>query len=176
MKIAFLHNGANAFDRLMFKQLEERLSTHEVLAWMAADKAPSCDLEILIANSSVGREQIANQPKLALIQTASTGYETVDINAATEMGIFWHNAKVCPPIWVSYAPSSLTGNATSVAEFAILLILGASRQLGQVIESVHGATPYPPQMHAALNGKTVCIVGLGSIGRQIVDRLRPFGT
>lgn len=164
MKVAFLHSGSNQFNSLLLRELKQTLRAHEVLSWIAGEEAPSRDLDVLITNSSVGREQIASQSKLALIQTASTGYETVDIDAATEMGV-----------WVSYAPSNSTGNATSVAEFAILLLLGASRHLGQVIESVHGGPTYPPQIHPALNGKTVCIVGLGSIGRQIVDRLRPFG-
>ena len=164
MKVAFLYSGANQFNSLLLRELKQTLRAHEVLSWIAGEEAPSRDLDVLITNSSVGREQIASQSKLALIQTASTGYETVDIDAATEMGV-----------WVSYAPSNSTGNATSVAEFAILLLLGASRHLGQVIESVHGGPTYPPQIHPALNGKTVCIVGLGSIGRQIVDRLRPFG-
>jgi phosphoglycerate dehydrogenase-like enzyme len=164
MKIAFLHENENEFNTSLLRELRERLSSHEILSWIAGEPAPSNDLDILVANSSVRREQLLDQRKLALIQTATTGYETVDIDAATSMGI-----------WVSYAPSDTTGNATSVAEFAILLLLGAARQIGQVIESLHGGPAYPMRVHPALNGKTVCIVGLGSIGRQIVDRLRPFG-
>ena len=164
MKIDFLHENENEFNTLLLRELRERLSSHEILSWIAGEPAPSNDLDILVANSSVQREQLLDQPKLALIQTATTGYETVDIDAATSMGI-----------WVSYAPSDTTGNATSVAEFAILLILGAARQIGKVIESLHDGQAYPMRVHPALNGKTVCIVGLGSIGRQIVDRLRPFG-
>ena len=68
----------------------------------------------------------------------------------------------------------MTGNADSVAEFAVLLMLGASRHLQQVVrlrEDSAGSLGIPP----ALSGKTVCIVGLGNIGRLLVDRLRPFG-
>ena len=164
MKIAFLHENDNQFNLLLLREFRERLGSHEVLPWITGEEAPSNDLNILLANSSVGREQLANQPHVALIQTVTTGYETVDIQSATEVGI-----------WVSYAPSDETGNATSVAEFAILLLLGAARHIGQVIESVHDGPAYPLHIHSALNGKTVCIVGLGSIGKQIVDRLRPFG-
>ena len=164
MKIAFLHSDANELSVQLLREFKERLAAHELLSWAAGKEAPSRDLEVLLANSSVGPEQMADQRKLALIQTTSTGYETVDIDSATAMGI-----------WVSYAPSDVTGNATSVAEFAILLLLGASGHLGQVIESVHGGPAYPLHLHSALNGKTVCIVGLGGVGRQIVDRLRPFG-
>jgi phosphoglycerate dehydrogenase-like enzyme len=164
MKIAFLHNDENEFNVLLQRELRERLSSHEMLSWIVGEAAPANDLDIIIANTSVRREQLFDQPNLALIQTATTGYETVDIEAATSLGI-----------WVSYAPSDVTGNATSVAEFAILLILGAARHIGQVIESGHGGPAYPMHVSSTLNGKTVCIVGLGNIGQQIVDRLRPFG-
>ena len=164
MKTALLYKDKNEFNVLLLRELKERLSPHEVLSWFAGEEAPSNDLDILFANSSVGHEQLVSQSKLALIQTTTTGYETVDIETASAMGI-----------WVSYAPSDQTGNATSVAEFAVLLLLGAARHIGQVIESVHDGPAYPMRIHSALNGKTVCIVGLGSIGKQIVDRLRPFG-
>ena len=164
MKTALLYKDKTEFNVLLLRELKERLSPHEVLSWFAGEEAPSNDLDILFANSSVGHEQLVSQSKLALIQTTTTGYETVDIETASAMGI-----------WVSYAPSDQTGNATSVAEFAVLLLLGAARHIGQVIESVHDGPAYPMHIHSALNGKTVCIVGLGSIGKQIVDRLRPFG-
>jgi len=163
MKIAFLHSD-NDFNAEMLRELRSRLTRHEVLPWIAGKSAPAHDLEVLLSVGSVGREQLEDQPKLALIQTASTGYENVDIDAATELGI-----------WVSYAPSDLTGNATSVAEFAVLLLLGASRHLGQALQSLHDKAVKPSRLNPALSGKTVCIVGLGSIGQLLVDRLRPFG-
>jgi phosphoglycerate dehydrogenase-like enzyme len=113
---------------------------------------------------NVDRSLLLDQPKLALIQTASDGYEEVDIDAASELGI-----------WVSYAPADLTGNATSVAEFAVLLLLGAARHLGEAVKSIQGIPARPPTLSLSLSGKTVCIVGLGTIGQQLVDRLRPFG-
>jgi phosphoglycerate dehydrogenase-like enzyme len=163
MKIAFLHNE-NAFTDELLRELRATLAQHEVLDWIAGREAPAHDLEVLVALGDIGRGQLVDQPKLALVQTASTGYEEVDIDAASEFGI-----------WVSYAPSDLTGNATSVAEFAILLLLGASRHLGEALASLHDESVKPHRLNAALSGKTVCIVGLGSIGEQLVDRLRPFG-
>jgi phosphoglycerate dehydrogenase-like enzyme len=163
MKIAFLHSE-NASTVELLRLLRATLAQHEVLEWVAGSKAPAHDLDVLVALGDVGREQLVDQPKLALIQTASSGYEEVDIDAASELGI-----------WVSYAPSDLTGNATSVAEFAILLLLGASRHLGEALMSLHDGTVKPHRLNLALSGKTVCIVGLGGIGEQLVQRLRPFG-
>jgi phosphoglycerate dehydrogenase-like enzyme len=163
MKIAFLHSE-NDFAVEFTRQLRAMLPKHEILPWTRGETAPSHDLDVLVSVGEVGRKQIADQPKLELIQTASAGYENVDIDAASELGI-----------WVSYAPSDVTGNATSVAEFAVLLLLGASRHLGEALESLRDPAIKPSRLNPALSGKTICIVGLGSIGRQLVDRLRPFG-
>lgn len=110
MKIAFLHSD-NDFNAEMLRELQSRHTQHELLSWITGKSAPAHDLEVLLSVGRVGRRQLEDQPELALIQRASTGYENVDIDAATELGI-----------WVSYAPSDLTGNATSVAEFAVLLL------------------------------------------------------
>jgi len=56
-----------------------------------------------------------------------------------------------------------------------LLLLGAARHLGEALTSLRGDSVRPPTLSLALSGKTVCIVGLGTIGQQLVDRLRPFG-
>ena len=152
MKIGFLHGKDNDMTLQLGNQLRDCLSPNDLLLWPDGEAIPCEDLDVLLVSGAVTSEQLESQPKLGLIQTTSTGYEPVDLAAATRLGI-----------WVSYAPSDLTGNATSVAEFAVLLLLGASRQLGRVIDS-DGRGSAAPKLHSALNGKTVCIVGLGSIG------------
>jgi len=163
MKIAFLHTP-NFFTSELLQEFRTTLAHHEVVEWIGGKDAPAFDFDVLVAMGKIGRELLLGQPKLKLIQTASDGYEEVDIDAANELGI-----------WVSYAPADLTGNATSVAEFAILLLLGAARHLGEALRSFQGVPVRPPSLNLSLSGKTVCIVGLGTIGRQLVDRLRPFG-
>ncbi len=163
MKIAFLYTK-NVFTDRMFLELRESLSGHELLAWEAGKSAPAKDIEVLLASGSIGKDQLLDQSKMLLIQTTTTGYETIDVETASDLGI-----------WVSYAPSDLTGNATSVAEFVILLLLATSRDLGETLRSVRNPGLPTPKIHRSLNGKTVCVVGLGSIGLQVIDRLRPFG-
>jgi phosphoglycerate dehydrogenase-like enzyme len=163
MKIAFLHTET-FFTSELLKKFRTTLAHHEVVEWIGGKDAPDFDFDVLLAMGNVARELLLVQPKLKFIQTASDGYEEVDIDAASELGI-----------WVSYAPADLTGNATSVAEFAVLLLLGASRHLGEALRSTQGSPVRPPTLSLSLSGKTVCIVGLGTIGQQLVDRLRPFG-
>ena len=163
MKIAFLHTK-NFFTSELLQHLRTALAHHEVIEWLDGKDAPAFDFDVLLAMSNVGREMLLVQPQLTLVQTASDGYEDVDIDAASGLGI-----------WVSYAPADLTGNATSVAEFAVLLLIGAARHLGEALTSLREGPLRPPTLSLALSGKTVCIIGLGTIGQQLVDRLRPFG-
>ena len=163
MKIAFLHSE-NFFTSALLREFRPALAHHEVVEWIDRKGAPAFDFDVLLAMGNVGRELLLDQHKLKLIQTASDGYEEVDIDAASELGI-----------WVSYAPADLTGNATSVAEFAVLLLLGVARHLGEALRSLQGDPVRSPTLNLSLSGKTVCIVGLGTIGQQLVDRLRPFG-
>ena len=163
MKIAFLgtHNG---FTASLHRELVHALPGHECRLWNEGEVAPANDIELLLVNGAVHREQFLDQPKLNFIQTVSTGFEALDIDAATQLGI-----------WVSFAPSDETGNATSVAEFAVLLLLGASRRLAEDIAFVHSGSAPVRRPSPALDGKTVCIVGLGSIGLRVAERLRGFG-
>ena len=57
----------------------------------------------------------------------------------------------------------------------MLLLLATARHLGEALATLQGGPVRPPTLSLALSGKTVCIVGLGTIGQQLVDRLRPFG-
>ena len=162
MKIAFLIS-AGRFPSGLLQELSAQLPQHQLIQWPRGESSPAADIEVLLVLGEVTAAQMAGQTKLALIQTVTAGYEEIDIDAANNLGI-----------WVSFSPSDVTGNAASVAEFAVLLMLGASRHLQQVVPLGEGSASslgIPP----AMSGKTVCIVGLGNIGRLLVDRLRPFG-
>jgi phosphoglycerate dehydrogenase-like enzyme len=91
------------------------------------------------------------------------GLDAVDVGAATDAGV-----------WVARVPSRGTGNAESVAEHALLLMLALSRRLPQAQAALAaGIVGDPPG--AALLGKTACIVGLGDIGSALAARLRACG-
>ena len=162
MNIAF-HRKRQFFLDLEAARLKERLAAHTFFDWFAGDGAPA-DIDVAIVVGSFDRATIEQQPKLFFIQTASAGYEGVDIDAATESGI-----------WVSFAPAGETGNAISVAELGIMLMIGASRRLTRSLASVQDHGLVTNHLATALYGKTACIVGLGSVGRALVERLAPFG-
>lgn len=163
MKIA-LAGPENEFTRKLLEELRTSLSKDEFFSWLPKAPAPAEDLEAVISIGPVTREQMQSQPKLGLIQTASDGYEAVDMAAATEQGI-----------WVAYTPGKGSGNADSVAEFAVMLLIAACRRLGSARAFVRDHAKPRPLINQALMGTTVCIVGYGAIGSRIADRLKPFG-
>jgi phosphoglycerate dehydrogenase-like enzyme len=77
---------------------------------------------------------------------------------------------------VARIPSEESGNAASVAEHAVLLMLMLSRRWNQISATREKGTPVawgsPPGQ--AVIGKTVCIVGLGGVGRELARRLAGF--
>jgi phosphoglycerate dehydrogenase-like enzyme len=98
-----------------------------------------------------------------LIQQFGVGLETVDVDAATQAGV-----------WVARIPSGTTGNADSVAEHAVLLVLALSRNLAGARAALDAGMLGEPAGRA-LVGKTACIVGLGDVGIAVATRLAAFG-
>ena len=130
MKIGYFgKQNAFALETLRRLQLDSR---DDFSPWQPGEEAPSTELEVIIAFDRVASTEIEAQAKLGLIQMASAGYEGVDVDAATEAGV-----------WVGSAPTTKTGNGESVAEVAVLLMLAASRRLNEELAFTHG-TPQKP--------------------------------
>jgi phosphoglycerate dehydrogenase-like enzyme len=163
MRIAF-NAPSNKFTGEILERLKTKLPDDSLLVWQPGGPPPAEDIEVLLVAGPVTRDLLQSLPQLVLVQTLSDGYETVDIEAATEAGV-----------WVSYSPADVTGNADSVAEFAVLLLLGAARRLGVALAAVRDNTKEQQVSAPSLMRKTVCIVGPGAIGSRIAQRLLPFG-
>lgn len=127
-----------------------------------APVGPLDGVDALLAIGPVDRVPMESG-SFGFIQTVGTGYEHIDLAAATALGI-----------WVAHVPSSLTGNAESVAEHAILLMLAVSRHLPAALPGLREQRWAQP-VGRALLGKSACVVGLGSVGLAVAERLRAFG-
>jgi phosphoglycerate dehydrogenase-like enzyme len=98
-----------------------------------------------------------------LIHQFGVGLEGVDIPAATSRGIY-----------VANVPGHEgAGNAASVAEHAIFLMLALARKFPHALENVQHRVIGAP-LGLALTGKTVAILGVGNIGVELARRLRGF--
>ena len=76
-------------------------------------------------------------------------------------------------VWVSNIPSAGTGNALSCAEMAVYLVLACLRSQRAMAESLAQRCLGVP-LGRTLFGKTVLIVGFGSIARELVPRCMPL--
>ena len=99
-----------------------------------------------------------------LIQFLSVGYDNIDLDAATELNIPVANNPGWPAI--------------SVAEHTVMLILMALKQaIHMYTKTVQNAWKdgegFPERRE--LRGKTLGILGLGSIGKEVASLTRPFG-
>jgi phosphoglycerate dehydrogenase-like enzyme len=100
-----------------------------------------------------------------LVQQPSTGFESVDTAAAARLGI---------PV------ANIGGaNASAVAEHALMLILACLKKLTLAHEkTMRGEwtqNGIPGYGVFELRGRTLGIIGMGRIGREVAKRARTFG-
>jgi phosphoglycerate dehydrogenase-like enzyme len=104
-------------------------------------------------------------PKLKLVQLLSAGYDRCDIEAARRAGV----------------PISNNGGANSVAvaEHAIMLMLAVARRLVWQHASVSAGrwrgNDWADKNIYEVYGKTLGIIGLGTIGKKVARLARAFG-
>lgn len=113
----------------------------------------------IVGHARVTRALMAALPDLQVISRRGVGYERVDLEAARDLG------KV-----VAIAAG---GNDASVADHAIGLMLAVARRFRESQALLEGGT-WKILQGSDLYGKTVGIVGLGRIGRSLVQRLKGF--
>jgi D-3-phosphoglycerate dehydrogenase / 2-oxoglutarate reductase len=119
--------------------------------------------EALIVRSAVQvtPEILKQAPNLRVIGRAGVGVDNVDLPAATAAGVLVMNTP--------------GGNAVSVAEHTIALMLSMARFIPQASASTKaGKWEKKKFLGSELRGKAVGIIGLGSIGREVVKRARAF--
>jgi len=121
------------------------------------------DVDILIVRSAtkVTSAVIEGSPRLKLIGRAGTGTDNIDTDAATRHGILVMNTP--------------GGNTLSAAEHTCALISSLARSIPNAVTSLKsGAWQRSTFMGEELNGKTLAIIGLGRIGREVAHRMRSF--
>jgi phosphoglycerate dehydrogenase-like enzyme len=104
-------------------------------------------------------------PKLKLVQLLSAGYDRCDIESARRAGV---------PI-----ANNGGANSVAVAEHAILLMLAVSRRLVWQHENVAAGrwrgNDWQEKHLYELHGRTLGIIGLGTIGKKVARLGKAFG-
>lgn len=111
----------------------------------------------------VTREQLQGAKKLKMIQKFGVGVDKIDCKAAEELNI---------PVYITAG-----ANSVPVAEMAVGLMLAVNRRIPYVDRSVREGQWLKAEMRAQcymLADKTVGLIGMGNIARQVVKRLSGF--
>ncbi len=119
--------------------------------------------EVLIVRSTRVTAGMMDAGDLALIVRAGAGYNTIDVSAASARGIYVSN---CPG-----------KNAVAVAELAFGLILALDRRIpDNVIELRSGRWDKREFSKArGLHGRTLGLLGFGTIAQEMARRAQAFG-
>ncbi len=113
----------------------------------------------IVGHARVTRELQSALPALQVISRRGVGYERVDVVAAHDLG-----KTVC---------IAAGGNDASVADHTMALMLAAGHRFRETQQNMIAGN-WAILMGSDLYQKTVGIVGLGRIGRSLVQRLQGF--
>ena len=162
MKIAFfeIHDQEKEF-------FQKRLSRHTLsfntgpLTTSNVSKAKNCDIISVFTASKINEEVLSKIPSLKLITTRSTGYDHIGVASCKKRGIFVTNVP-------KYGENT-------VAEHTFALLLAASRNIHKAYDktskndfTLSGLQGFD------LKGKTIGIMGLGSIGMHVLRIAKGF--
>lgn len=154
---------ARTYEKLRAMLPEEEFSLTVVDTPEAYEKMTDAEVMILRIFKAP-REVIERNPNLKMILRWGAGFDSVDIEAAGERGIF-----------VTNTPGA---NAAAVSELAVMLMLAVGRKLLCHTESLaQGKWSKNTFLNSSycLKNKMVGIIGAGNIGRQVAAKVRAFG-
>lgn len=170
MKIVELDGYAANPGDLSWEPLQElgELTVYDrTPASLVVERAKDADI-ILINKVLITDEVLSQLPRLKYIGVLATGYNVVDVKAATKRGIV-----------VTNIPAYST---ESVAQMTFAHILNITNRIGhyarQSREGRWSSNPdfcYWDTQLWELSGKTIGIVGLGNIGMRVATIARYFG-
>ena len=119
--------------------------------------------DVLVVRGTKVTAPMLDAGHLALIVRAGAGYNTIDVAAASSRGIYVSN---CPG-----------KNAIAVAELAFGLMLALDRRIPDNVAELRRGSWNKKEYSKAqgLYGRTLGLLGVGSIGREMIRRAAGFG-
>jgi D-3-phosphoglycerate dehydrogenase / 2-oxoglutarate reductase len=119
--------------------------------------------QVLVVRSTQVTEPMLDAGQLSLIVRAGAGVNTIDVAAASSRGIYVSN---CPG-----------KNAVAVAELAFALMLALDRRIAENVADLRSGKWNKKEFSKAqgLFGRTLGLIGFGSIGQEVAKRARAFG-
>jgi len=126
------------------------------------DECDGFDAWIVRSGTKVTADWIEKATNLKVVGRAGVGVDNVDLAAATKRGVLVLNAPA--------------GNTLSTAEHTMALMMSVVRNVPAAVASLKdGAWNRKAFMGSELFGKTLGVVGLGKIGKEVAKRAASFG-
>ena len=117
---------------------------------------------IVRSGTKVTADIIQEAHAMKVIGRAGAGVDNIDVQAASRRGIIVMNTP--------------GGNTVSTAEHTVSMLLSLSRNIPQAYMSlVNGKWDRKKYMGTEVMGKTLGIIGMGKIGREVAARCLAFG-
>lgn len=168
MKVVLHHNASPGFR----DELQKQAGTEFEFVVVDAEDTAGFHREMKTAKAlfhvlvPVKAEDMDAAPHLRLIQKIGVGVDTIDLEAARRRDIR-----------VANMPGT---NSQAVAEFTLLLMLGALRRLSYFDAKLRAGQGWalPPEIFDSLGevrGKTVGLVGYGQVSQRVAPALRALG-
>ena len=157
---------ADNFPEKHLDEIKKMKTELEYAPKLKADELPEAakEADILIVRSTeVHADCIEKSRELSLIIRAGAGVNNIDIKAASERGIYVAN---CPG-----------KNSIAVAELTMGLILSLDRHIPDNVIDLRAGKWNKGKYSKAdgILGKTLGIIGVGQIGKEVIKRAIPFG-
>jgi D-3-phosphoglycerate dehydrogenase / 2-oxoglutarate reductase len=127
------------------------------------DAIAATGADVLVVRGTKVTSAMLDAGRLSLIVRAGAGYNTIDVAAASKRGIYVSN---CPG-----------KNAIAVAELAFALMLALDRRVPDNVAELRAGKWNKKEYSKAqgLFGKTLGLLGVGSIGQEMIRRAAGFG-
>lgn len=144
----------NVFPNVKFNYADKKLTPFETIEFLQ-----DCEGAI-VALEEINEWVLSQLPKLKIIAKYGVGLDNIDLNACKKHGV--HIG------WTGGV------NKASVAEMTLGFMLMLSRNLyttsNQLKEGIWNKSG-----GSSLYGKTIGIIGVGHIGKEVIQLLKPFG-
>lgn len=118
---------------------------------------------LVVRSKKVTADTLKATNELTLVLRAGAGVNTIDVKTASALGIFVTN---CPG-----------KNSIAVAELVFALLLGLDRRIADNTAALRAHKWNKKEYSKAdgIYGKTLGVIGVGSIGREVITRAQAFG-
>lgn len=128
-----------------------------------ADALAATRADVLVVRSTKVTDAILEAGTLSLVVRAGAGYDTIDVRGASRRGIYVSN---CPG-----------KNSVAVAELAFGLMLALDRRIPDNVAELRAGHWNKKEFSKSrgLYGRTLGLLGFGSIGQEMARRAQAFG-